>query len=271
MPETKPSPEPERVSALTALVLLTYGFIRMIVLPSVETEVVLLGLVIKVVFRTQFVMLTLAAALAAAGTDWLVRSHPHRTPGKWRVENWVVPAFAAIAVGVVVIRLPDGPPFWIGLFLGALLLIAILTAEFIVSYPEDPRYEWVATGILALSFLLLTGTFYSIHALQMRALFGAPLVGGASLIITWRLLRLAFPAGRVEAWALLSGVLISQIALGLHYWPVSPLQASLLLAIGVYFIYQYFQSHLDHMLGPRTILEQLSLSLIALALVLIFT
>lgn len=270
MHENLPRPNPERVSALTALVLLTYGLIRMILLPSVETEIALFGLLVKFVFRTQTVMLTLAAALAVAGTDWLIQTHPQRKQGKRTLENWVVPALAAIALGVIVIRLPEGPSLWIGLFLGALLLIAIFTAEFIVSYADDPRYDWVATAILALAFLLLTGVLYSIYALELRAIFAVPLLTLASLAITWRLLRLAFPEGRVETWAILIGVMVAQIALGLYYWPIPPLRVSLILALCVYLIYQYIQSHLHHEIGLSSLLEQAGLGLVGLVLIFVF-
>jgi hypothetical protein len=271
MPENLPRPEPERVSALTALVLLTYGLIRMIVLPSVEAEIAVLGLMVKFVFRTQTMMLTLASALAVAGTDWLIQSHPQRKQGQRTMENWVVPALAAIALGVIVIRLPEGPPLWIGLFLGALLLIAIFTAEFIVSYADDPRYDGVATAILALAFLLLTGSLYSISALQLRAIFAVPLLTLASLAITWRLLRLAFPERRVESWAILIAIMVAQIALGLHYWPIPPLRVSLILALCIYQIYLYVQSHLRQEIRLSSLMEQAGLGIFALVLIFLFT
>jgi hypothetical protein len=69
-----PTPGFNQISSLTALVLLSYGLIRMITLPSVETEFALLGLLIKIEFRTQSIMLILVAALAASGVDWLIRN-----------------------------------------------------------------------------------------------------------------------------------------------------------------------------------------------------
>lgn len=267
MPEKLARPEPERLSALTALVLLTYGLIRMIVLPAVEAEIAAFGLLIKFVFRTQSVMLALAAALAGAGTDWLIQIHPLRSRGRRTVENWVIPALAAVALGVIVIRLPEGPVLWIGLLLGALLLIAIFTAEFIVSYADDPRYDWVATSLLALAFLLLSGMLYSIYALELRAIFAVPLVTLASLAITWRLLRLALPERRLESWAILIGFLVAQIALGLHYWPIPPLRLSLMLALFIYLTYQFVQSHLQREFGLRSMLEQIGVGLIALMLI----
>jgi len=268
VPENLPRPNPERISALTALVLLTYGLVRMIVLPSVETEIGLLGLLIKIEFKTQSVMLILAAALAAAGTDWLIQDHPEKVRTRLSAENWVIPAMAAIAVGVIVIRIQEGPPLWIGLLLGALLLVAVFTAEFIVSYVPDPRYEVVANILIGLALLLLTAAFVTIYVLQVRALFAIPLIFIAGFVISWRLFRLNLPTKRVWPWAILTSSITSQIAIGLHYWPIPPLRISLLLGLSLYLSYRLIASHLVDEIDRKYLLENSVVGGVALVAIL---
>jgi hypothetical protein len=271
VPENLPKPKSERISALTALVLLTYGLVRLVVLPAVETEVEFLGLLIKVEFKTQSMMLVLAAALAAAGTDWLIQGHPERGQERLSTENWVIPAMAALAVGVIVIRIPEGPPFWIGLFLGALLLVAVFTAEFIVSYFPDPRYEIVANLLVGLALLLLTAALITIYSLQIRALFAIPLIFIASLAVSWRLYRLNLPSTKVWPWAIFTSSISSQIAIGLHYWPIQPLRVSLLLGLSFYISYRLIASHLVNEIDRSQILENSIVGSVALIGILIFT
>lgn len=266
-----PSPQSERISALTALVLLTYGLIRMIVLPSVETEVAILGLLVKFEFKTQSIMLILAAALAVAGTDWLIQGHPYKSSSRYTVENWVIPAMAAIAIGAIVIRIPEGLPLWIGLVLGAAILVAVLYAEFIVFDPHDPRYGRIANILIALALFLLLASFLTIQVLEVRALFTIPLVFLTSFIVTWRLLKLTFPEERIWIWAILIGFLVSQIALGLHYWPISPLRRGFILGLIAYLFYQGTVFHLHQELHRVNSLLEIaivfSVALIAILLI----
>ncbi|NIM93704.1 MAG: hypothetical protein GTO18_08335 [Anaerolineales bacterium] len=268
MSKRLPQPRLERISVLTILVLLTYGLIRMIELPTVAFEAAILGLLIEVDFETQSLFLILAAALAAAGTNWLIMGHPYSKYVR-HVENWVIPTFAAVAIGVFVIRIPPGPFLWLGVVLGALLLVIVFTAEFIVSFPRDPRYELVAIGLNGLAFLLLAAAFFAIFALQLRAIFAIPLVFVATFLITWRLLRLSYPDVRLWLWALIIAVIAAQIATGLHYLPLVPLRVSLLLGVTVYLSYQFILSHLRRELKLGILVEYIVVGMISL--VAIFT
>jgi hypothetical protein len=255
MSHQMPKPEPERLSALLALVLMTYGLIRMAVLPSMEAEMAFLGLLIKMEFKTQSIMLVLAAAIAAAGTDWLIRGHPNTASTRLTTENWVIPALAAVALGVIVIRIPQGPQLWMGLILSSLLLVAVFWAEFIVSYALDPRYERIAIVLIGLAYLLLTGSLFTIYALELRAFFAIPMVSLVCFVVIWRLLRLAFPGKRIWTWALLMSAIVSEVAIGLHYWPLPPLQISLLLMLTFYLAHQTILSHLNRETDRRFFLE----------------
>jgi hypothetical protein len=229
-----PQPDRDRISTLTALLLLTYTLVRIIVLPSVEAELSILGLLIRFEFKTTFVLLTLAAALAVAGSDWLIQSHPKIEQGQAKPEHWVIPGLAALGAGALLTYIPEGPALWIGLIITAAMLIAVLMSEFIILDPDDPRYDRAAIGLTALAYLLLIGAFFSIRAIDLRAVFAIPLILLASAAVAWRLLRLA----QIKNAALRDAILISsttaQIAWGLHYWPLTPLREALILGLVVY-------------------------------------
>jgi hypothetical protein len=244
----------------------------MIILPSVETEVAVFGLLVKLEFKTQSIMLILAAALAAAGSDWLIQGHPRKDRTHLAVENWVIPAMAAVAIGAIVIRIPESPALWIGLLLGAILLVAVLTAEFIVYDAHDPRYGNIATILNSLALLLLLASFLTIQVLEVRAFFAIPLTFFASFLVTWRLIKLAFPDNRVWTWAMLISFVVSQLALGLHYWPISPLRRGFLLGFIAYLSFQGTITHLHQDLDrPSNLIEIAVVSSISLIALLLLT
>jgi hypothetical protein len=50
-------------------------------LPELALQTTILGLLISINFNTPLVLLSLAAALTAAGADWIVRGHPRAVQG----------------------------------------------------------------------------------------------------------------------------------------------------------------------------------------------
>jgi hypothetical protein len=266
-----PQPDRDRLSSLTALVLLTYTLIRIVVLPSIETEFYIFGLVISLEFNTRFVMLTLAAALAVAGADWLIRSHPNIEQGQVKPEHWVIPGLAALGAGTILTRIPQGPGLWIGLILTALVLMAVLVAEFIAFNKEDPRFDTAAIGLTALAYLLLIGAIFAVLAIGLRAAFAVPLILMASGAVSWRLLRLSRSMNGALRYSALISAITAQIAWGLHYWPIPPLRGALVLGLIIYLGYGLALTHQEGKIEAARLIEFTILAIIALAAILALT
>ena len=261
----------ERLSTLTALILLTYGLIRVVSLPSPSADLAFLGLVIRFELNTRIIMLTLASALAVAGVDWLMESHPAAETQRRAVEHWIIPALAAFGIGDLLSRLPAGPALWIGLILAAGLLIATMVAEFLVVDARDPRRDVAAIGLRALVYLLLVQSVFAVRAAGLRAFFAVPAIFLASTAVTWRLLKLSRVGGRVRLYALLAGGITSQLAWGLHYLPLEPLAFSLLTGLAAYVASGLLLSHLEDGIGFFRAVEYGLLSVLALIAILSLT
>lgn len=229
-----PQPDRDRMSTLTALILLTITLVRIVTLPAFEAEFAILGLLIRFELNASLVMISLAAALAAAGADWLIHSHPKSVSTKTQPIHWVIPGLAAAATGAVLTRIPDGPGLWIGLVLTAVLLLAVVMAEFVVVDPKDPRFDVASVALSTLAHLLLISTLYAILAADLRAVFSVPLIFLANATVIWRLLHLNQLGDRAGKYAILISLLNAQLAWALHYWPIPPLQSALLLGMLMY-------------------------------------
>ena len=264
-----PHPDRDRAGALIALILLAYGLIRIIELPARALEFEVLGLLFRIDFDARVVMLTLAAALAGTGIDWLLASHPiGRSVG---FEPRILPAMAALGTGAILAALPVGPAWLLGLGLAGLLLFAVLYAEFVVFDADDPRAGTAGLGLRTLAALLIIGVAFAARASGLRAVYSVPVVFAATGIVCWRLLSMGPVRNSIWPYALTCGLIAAQLAWGLHYWPLRPIQAALILGLVAYVSMGLSRAHVTGQAGRRTIYEFGGLSMAVLAAILLLT
>ncbi len=251
-----------------ALILIAYSLVQIIELPPQAIAWEIFGLLIRIEFDARFVMLSLASALAASGVDWVLVSHPLRRPVG--LEPRVVPGMAALGVGAILAGLPRWPAWPIGLVLGGLLIYAVLYAEFVVWDPADPRTPAAGLGLRWLGILLTVGVAFAVRAGGLRAVFSVPLLFAATAVVCWRSLRLERTRKPIWPYAVTAGWITAQLAWSLHYWPLQPIQAGLLLGLAGYVSIGLGRAHLLGRAGPRTVYEFGGLALAVLAAVLLF-
>lgn len=270
MTQELPQPGRQHLSTLTALLLLSFIVIRFVELPTLQINVTLLGLLLEFELNTRFFILTMAALLAAAGADWLIHTHPAVPDQQITPEAWVIPGLATLGTGAILTRFSFGPSLGIALVFTALLLIAVLVAEFIVQDPEDPRQDLAVLGLTALAYLLLAGVLFAIRATELRAFFAVPLTFAACFVVIWRQIRLADLTHGSVGHATLFSFLISQVAWALHYWPIHPLQEALLLSLLVYLGNNTSLALLRGEMDRSRSIELISVGFLALVLILLF-
>ena len=69
-------PNMERLSVLTATILLAYALTRFVTLPGWDLTAHPLGILISLRINVQTIIPLLVAGLIAAGTNWLLSDHP---------------------------------------------------------------------------------------------------------------------------------------------------------------------------------------------------
>ena len=266
-------PHPDRLSVLTAVIVLAYALTRVLALPSRAIHTTLLGSDLGFDLNGQVLMLGLVAALISAGSDTLVRSHPRLAgqPSHSTVLHWILPGASALVLGAVLNRLPDGLLWWLGLAASALVLLLVLIAEYVAVDPDDPAWDVAALGLTALAYGLALVLFALLRSASARAVISATIAGLVAGGLALRLFALkSVPRGRAALYAFIVGVISAEATWALGYWRISASSAGLLAMIPFYLAVGLAQQHLAGQLTRRIWIEYAVIGGLGLTIALIY-
>jgi hypothetical protein len=269
LPTSLPRPDRDRVGALTALILIAYALIRIVTLPTFEAEFAAFGLNVPLKIDVRVIMLSLSAALAATGALWILQSHPLARIRKPEYPVGLLPGLAALGLGAALNQFPVSSAWFIGLVFAGSLLVGVLYAEFVVFDERDPRTRGAIVGLRTLGVVLVVGVGFAALTGGVRAVFSVPAIFAASTIVCWRSLKLEAANRVIWPYSVASGLIASQIAWGLHYWPARPMQVALVVGLATYVAIGLFSALLRNSLNPRVAYEFAGVSLLVLAAVLV--
>ncbi len=219
-------PDTDRLSVLAAAIMLAYVLLPLVKIPERLFTVQILGIFFSLHLNFSTITAILSAALAAAGTDWLLRGHP-RLGQASTFQHWLLPALTAWVIGVPLSSLAGGWQWWSVLAFGGLMLVLVLVAEYIVVDLTDVRHVLASIGLTAVSFALFLILTISLAAAESRLYVLLPAVMLAIFLVVLRTLYLRLGGRWCLTWALGIALLVGQFAAGLHYWPLSPLSFGL--------------------------------------------
>ena len=233
MDERKYLPDSDQLGVLTSTILLAYALSHLIKAPEFNLAVQLPGFYFLLPLNMTTAMGLLTAGLAATGMDWLIRSHPARR-NRPTFQWWFLPTLTTFVVGVPLSILPNGAAWWTGFALGGVLLYLVFLAEYIVVDADAPYYALAMAGLTAISYTLFFILAVALRYSEVRLFILLPALFLAAALASLRMLHLRF-GGRWEyAWALGIAFVCVQLAAGLHYWPLSPIQFGLMLVGPLY-------------------------------------
>lgn len=217
-----------RVGVLTAVVLLTFALTRILPAPEFTMSLQLPGFYFALPLTLGLGMTLLAAGLTATGMDWVLRSHPG-LGSTATIDHWLLPTLTTLVVGSTLALIPDLTAWWLGFAVGAVLLLLVFMAEYIVIEPAAAQYAIARAGLTALSyalFLLLTA-FLRLAGARLIVLVPVLFLGAG--LIALRILHLDGTDRWDFPWAAGIGLACTQLGASLHYWPLTPLQLGLAL------------------------------------------
>jgi len=226
-------PDTNRLSVLSATILLGYALTRFVTIPVWSFTFNLVGVKINLQVDFKTVVSIIVAVLAAAGIDWLLRDHPALmgTGRAWNknLPHWILPALTAWVIGVPLNNLAGGLGWWIVFGMGSVLLVLVFVAEYSLADSADIRQPLAIVGLTALSFTLYLFLAIAIRLAGLRLYLVLPALVLATFLVCLRTLFLRLGGHWLFTWAAVIAVVIGQIAIGLHYLPLSPVRYGLAL------------------------------------------
>ena len=220
-------PNADRVGMLTSTVLLAFALSHLIQAPEFNVEIQLPGFFFLLPLNLTTAMAVLTAGLTATGMDWLLRDHPS-LGGRPTYQWWLLPTLTTFVIGVPLSILPSGTAWWVSFLIAGIFLFFVFVAEYIVVDPGAPYYAVSMAGLTAISYALFFVLALALRYGAVRLYILAPGLFLAGTLASLRILHLR--SGHWEyAWSLGIAFVCVQIAAGLHYWPLSPIQFGLML------------------------------------------
>lgn len=228
-------PEINQLSIVAAAILLAFALTQLVSFPAQETTFSAFGILVTFGLDFSTIITILTATLAAAGMEWLIQSHPNKNQdSRWfSIGHWILPIMTTLVIGVALNNFAGGGFWWVIFGFGSLLLLAVLVAEFNVVNVAEERHPLATVGLTGLSFALYLLLAISIDSDNLRLYLRLPLLGGAALMVISRAFYLRLDKWALD-WALVASLIVLEIAIGLNYIPVTPIQFGLILVGTIY-------------------------------------
>ena len=252
--QEKYMPDSNRIGLVTATVLLALALTRIIPSSQFNFEIQLPGFLLSFPFSINTIMGLLTACLTATGMDWLLRGHPARQ-GKPTFQWWFLPTLTVFVISIPLAILPNGVAWWIGFLVSGLFMFLVFLAEYVTVDPDAPYYSISMIGLTAISYTLFFILAVALRTSGVRLYLIAPGLFLASSLASLRILHLRLSGNWEYAWAVGIGLVCVQLAAGLYYWALSPVQYGLLLTGPLYGLINLAINLGENMPARRAIIE----------------
>ena len=220
-----------RFSIVLAFLALGFAMIYLLSADVTASELDMLGIRFELSYYS-FIPLLLAL-LAVVGAVWIFSTHPI-----WQIEklnsfrmlpHLMLPFISTLILAIVLSQSARSPIWWIVFLTGYIIVALNLRAEYVLF--EDTGIDSLGYSILVISFsfglfLLLTIALKNSNV-RMVAQFLLLLL--SSLFVSFRLLSLHEGGADKHLMALLASWIVTQLAVGLHYIFIPPIQYGILL------------------------------------------
>ena len=263
----------DRASVVAALVVLGLILATFLQLSTWTREVTVLGSPLKIEVTQTGLMAALLVGITCAGTDAIVRSHPtaRRIEARYSFVTWTLPALTVLLATVLLPQASTRLYQIGGMALTGLVLIMVISAEYLTVDPEDGRYPIARLSLNGWAYLLALVIFVLIYSAKARSLVSATAVMLVSSLLALEFLRSAGQGfARTALYALIAGLSTAEIIWAMNYWQVSGITGGLLLLLGFYVFTGLANQQLQGRLTRRVVVEYGAVALVGLAVLLGF-
>lgn len=228
MERTTYLPDADRLSILSAAILLAYAASRFVEIPARELGLQLPGFYLAVELNIHTVVALLVAGLTATGADLLLRDHP-ALGEKRTFEHWLLPALTAWTLGIPLNQMPVGLQWLISFAIAGFVIMLVLVSEYIAVDPEDERYPIASAALTAVAYALFLILAIVLQSAGFRLFLILPALLLAAGLVSLRTLHLRLKGRWLYLRTLVIVVILTGMISAFHYWPLSPITYGLLI------------------------------------------
>lgn len=221
-------PDANRLSVLAAIILFVYALTPFVNFPPQEVRFALFGIQFNFIFNFHTLVSLLVAALAAVGSEWLVRSHPNLGEQS-TFQHWLLPAFSAWVIDIPLSTIAISAEWWIIFGFGGLFLVLVFVAEYISVDLSDSFHVPASIALSAVSFALYLVLAITVRAANLRLYLLVPALVLPAILICLRTLYLRLNGKWCLEWGAAAAIIIGQITIGMHYLRLSPISFGMVL------------------------------------------
>ena len=260
----------ERVLTLVALIALTPLALLVVELPARSATLNFLGSPLSINLSTDSLLLVLIPVLTCAGVDWVLRDHPDVRGGEipYLFPFWIAPGFAALALSLLLTRIPSWPLWIVILIVGVVMIATLVFAEYVSLSPNARGYAIARLALTGVSYAIAFALFTLIYSARERSIISATLT---TLIAAGLALDLMAPhiigLRTAAIFAGIIGLMVGQATWALNYWNISNWSAGVLLLTIFYILIGLAQQYFQDRLSRAVLIEFAVVAVVALVVV----
>jgi hypothetical protein len=261
----------ERLSVLIALILISLGLLPLIESPTSGIGGSFFGTPLKLEVSATTLIALLAAALACAGIDTLLRAHPKVRRGEISrtLPYWITPGLTVVVASQILTSIID-PVTWVAVLLitGVLLWLECI-AEYATIDPEGPAAGRARMFLNAIAYILAALLFGLIWNSRARSLLSASLIFLVTLGLAVDLLWSSRANGRrVFMLSIAVAIVMAEANWATNYWDTTVFIAAPAQLFIFYALVGLAGQYLIDRLNRRVLIEFAIVMLVALILLL---
>jgi hypothetical protein len=267
----RPSPDPDRLSVLIGVIVLTPVLIRFVDIPPRTVSFDILGSPISFEMTSTWLTVLMLPALSSMSANAVMRTHPRmsRPDSPPIFTYWILPGLTGLNAAALLERAPTWPLWWAGLVLTGLLITLVIVAEFSAVDPDILGYPRARLILNVIAYALAFTSFALIYSGRWRSVLTAPAVSAVGVMAAFELLNTTEVRLRQALfYGLLTGLLLGESAWAINYWRLSALAGGMIMLLVFYVVVGVAQQILLNRLTRRTLIEFAIVTAVAFLLIL---
>jgi hypothetical protein len=233
MEKNQSFPDRQRLSIVTAMVLLAYSSAAFVRIPQNSISFQIPGFLFEAKINFFTIISMVVAGISAAGSDWVISGHPNLGEGQ-RWHHWILPALTALVIGVPLNSIQVSAAWWVIFAMGAVLFVIVLASEYISVDMQNTLYPLAIVSLTVVSLAMFLVLTIAVRGAGLRLYAVVSAIVPAIALVSARILNLRLMGKWLIPWIAGISLIVGQLALCLFYFPIKPITFGLILLGAAY-------------------------------------